>query len=134
MNEKQQEKRAQKTKAAVDAQGNDLSAKFTGFVNFEWTDAHKEHYAIWANEFNFWDEYNAQCAKGRRISTQYDLYHQCYVSSCFERDVKSVNAGAICTARGMDAATSISRLLFLVSDVLREGWGLKSTPSQADKW
>jgi len=134
MNEKSQEKRAQKTKATVDAAGRKLDAKFTGFVNFEWTDAHKEHWARWTLEFNFWDEYNMQCAKGRRISTQYDLYHQCYVSSCFERDSNSPNAGAICTARGMDAASSISRLLFLVSDVLRDGWGVKPLVEQSDKW
>jgi len=134
MRQKYMNKRAQETKDKVEREGKDYKAEFAGFVNFEWTDAHKENCIRWASELDFWHEYNQQCAKGRRISTQFDLYHQCYVSSAFERDINSPNAGLICTARGMDGSISLTRLLYLLSDALREGWGKSKTPLYEDKW
>jgi hypothetical protein len=134
MNEKYMKKRADSTKQKTNSLGLDLSAEWAGFVNFEWTDALKEQYGFWVLEFNFWDELNLQAARGRRISVQFDLYHQCYVASVFERDAKSVNAGKLVTARGQDSATAISRLLFLLSNALREGWGTTKKSSTEDKW
>lgn len=134
MRQKSMEKRRNDTVTATADRKARYSAKFAGYCNFDWQDAQKEACVVWSLEFNFWDELNAQTEKGRRITVGYDAYHQCQVASCFERDIESPNAGYICTARGLDAGTAISRLLYLISELMPEGW-MKSTPAdRADKW
>jgi hypothetical protein len=111
-----------------------LDAKFKDFVNFEWDDSQKEAYGFWVITFDFWQQLNTQAAKGRRITVQFDTYHSCEVASCFERDVASPNAGYICTARGLDAASAISRLLFLVSELMPNEWVKPKKRDKQDKW
>ena len=134
MRQKSMEKRRDKTEGETDELANRLKADFKGYVNFEWTDDQKEAFSIWALEFNFWDELNAQTGKGRRITTGYDAYHNCQVASCFERDINSPNAGYICTARGLDAATAVSRLLYLISELMPDEWIKPKSKPKQDLW
>jgi hypothetical protein len=128
------EKRREKSEADTDDNAKRFKAEFRGYVNFDWNDAQKERFAVWALEFDFWSQLDAQTNKGRRIAVGFDAYHQCQVASCFERDVTSPNAGYICTARGVDASTAISRLLFLISELMPEEWIKPQQRSKSDQW
>jgi hypothetical protein len=128
------EKRREKTEQNSNELTKRFKAEFKGYVNFEWSDSQKEAFGVWALEFNFWDEFNAQTAKGRRITTGYDPYHQCQVASCFERDIDSPNAGYICTARGLDGSTAISRLLYLISELMPDEWVKPTQRAKSDQW
>ena len=134
MREKSMEKRREKTQSQTAPIERKNEAKFVGYVNFEWSDVQKEAFGIWVLKFNFWDELNAQTAKYRRISVGWDTYHQCYVASAFERDTDSPNAGYICTARGVDAATAVSRLLFLISELMPDEWVKPQSKPKQDLW
>lgn len=134
MRQKSMEKRSERTQSQTEAGSKKTEAKFAGYVNFEWSDVQKEAFSVWAIEFNFWDELNAQTSKGRRISIGYDAYHQCQVASCFERDADSPNAGYICTARGVDGSTAISRLLYLISELMPDEWVKPKSKPKQDLW
>jgi hypothetical protein len=134
MRQKSMEKRRERTEASTKELTDRLKAEFRGYVNFEWTDAQKEAFAVWALEFDFWSQLNAQTERGRKISVGYDAYHHCQVASCFERDIASPNAGYICTARGVDSSTAISRLLYLISELMPDEWAKPQQRVKSDLW
>jgi len=134
MRKESMEKRREKTERETATSKRKIEAKFAGYVNFEWNDLQKEAYAVWADKFNFWSELDAQTEKYRRISVGWDAYHQCYVASAFERDADSPNAGYICTARGVDSSTALSRLLFLISELMPDEWVKPQSKPKQDLW
>jgi len=134
MRDKDQRKRRAATEAQGDPLVGRLKAEWKGYINYEWSDAAKERFAVWLDETNLFVEMDKHAALGRKFTSGFDAYHKCYVSTCFERDTTSVNAGYIVTARGMDATTSLARLLYLISEEMPVEWSKPSVSAPADKW
>lgn len=134
MRQKDQNKRREKTEADGDPLVRRLKADWKGYINYEWSDAAKERFAVWLDETNLFTELDKHTALGRKFTTGYDAYHKCMVSTCFERDSSSVNAGYIVTARGIEGTTSLARLLYLISEEMPHEWSKPSVIAGTDKW
>ena len=109
-------------------------AKFTEYVNFTPSDAQKERFALWISEHNLWDELADAMDKGIRVSWEWDDYNSCYQASAFCKDMDSVNAGRVCTARGAEQDTALSRLMWYISDDFPEDWKGKTKNVPKDVW
>jgi len=134
MRAKDQQKRRQRTEEGQDPLVGRLKAEWKGYINYEWSDAAKERFAVWLDETNLFNELDAHTAKGRKFTTGYDAYHKCMVATCFERDINSPNAGYIVTARGKEASTAQARLLYLISEEMPHEWTKPSVIADVDKW
>lgn len=134
MRKKNQSERREKTEASADPLAGRLKAEWKGYINYEWSDAAKERFAVWLDETNIFVEMDAHTAKGRKFTTGFDPYHKCMVATCMERDVASVNAGYIVTARGKEGSTALARLLYLISEEMPHEWTKPSVIVQDDKW
>jgi len=134
MRAKDQQKRRQKTEETSDPLVSRLKAEWKGYINYEWSDAAKERFAVWLYETNILSELDSHAAKGRKFTTGYDAYHKCMVATCFERDAASVNAGYIVTARGQNGSTALARLLYLISEEMPHEWTKPAAVVHEDKW
>jgi len=134
MRQKDMKARRNKTEDNAHPLAGKLNAEWKGYINYEWSDAAKERFAVWLDETNIFDELNSHTAKGRKFAQGFDAYHKCMLATCFERDAKSVNAGYIVTARGSDAATALARLLYLISEEMPHEWSKPSAIANEDKW
>lgn len=134
MRQKDIKARRNKTEENAHPLAGKLNAEWKGYINYEWTDAAKERFAVWLDETNIFDDLDAHAAKGRKITVGFDAYHKCMVASCFERDANSPNAGYIVTARGAQAATALARLLYLISEEMPVEWSKPALSVPEDKW
>jgi hypothetical protein len=134
MRAKDRAKRTEKTLANSHPLAGKLKAEWKGYINYEWSDAAKERFAVWLDETNLFSELDAHAAKGRKFTQGFDAYHKCMVATCFERDETSANAGYIVTARGIDATTAFARLLYLISEEMPHEWSKPSVIANEDKW
>lgn len=134
MRQKDIKARRNKTEENAHPLAGKLNAEWKGYINYEWSDAAKERFAVWLDETNIFDELDAHAAKGRKFTTGFDAYHKCMVATCFERDANSPNAGYIVTARGKTASIAQARLLYLICEEMPVEWSKPAVNAPEDKW
>lgn len=110
------------------------NAAYSGYVNFNPTDAQKDAFVQWADSAEPFLILDAHLALGRKVSFAIDKDGVTHTCSCMERDTQSVNAGLICTARGRTSELAWFRLMYYLGVLFPENWNELSLTKSLDRW
>lgn len=110
------------------------NAAYTGYVNFNPSDAQKDAFVTWADSAEPFLIMQLEAEKGRKFTFATDKDGVTFTASCMERDNRSVNAGLIATARGRSIEIALFRLLFYISQLFPENWNELHTTVNLDRW
>lgn len=118
-----------------DQVGKSDDAPFRGYVNVNLSEEQKLAHDDWAASASMWERFGDEVANGVNVSVKRERGKGSFVASATQRDPASPNAGLCVTARGRDAATALTRLLFTLTVLSHKPrWEDTQPMADPDRW